>query len=46
MVARADEGGAEKANEFGVNGTPNDVYYTLTPDMLKARMQAKKQESR
>jgi hypothetical protein len=36
---------AEKANEAGVNGTPNDVYYTPTPDMLKAGMKAKKQES-
>ena len=34
---------AEKANEAG--GTPQDVYYTLTPDMLKARLKAKKQES-
>jgi hypothetical protein len=34
---------AEKANEAG--GTPHDVYYTLTPDILKARMEAKKQES-
>ena len=37
---------AEKANEAGVNGTPNDVYYTLTPDMLNARLEAKKQETR
>jgi hypothetical protein len=37
---------AEKANEFGVNGTPKDVYYTLTPDMLNARLESKKQETR
>jgi hypothetical protein len=37
---------AEKANEFGVNGTPTDVYYTLPPDMLKARLEAKKQQSK
>jgi hypothetical protein len=36
---------AEKANEARGNGTPNDLYYTLTPDMLKARLEAKKQES-
>jgi hypothetical protein len=28
---------AAKANEARGNGTPNDLYYTLTPDMLKAR---------
>ena len=36
---------AEKANEARGNGTPNDLYYTLTPDMLKARLEAKKQQS-
>jgi hypothetical protein len=35
---------AEKANKAGVNGTPTDVYYKVTPDMLKPRMEAKKQE--
>ena len=35
---------AEKANEFGVNAPPTDMYYTLTPDMLKGRLEAKKQE--
>jgi hypothetical protein len=37
---------AEKSNAAGVNGTPTDVYYTLTPDMLKARLEAKKQQSK
>ena len=37
---------AEKANAAGVNGTPSDVYYTLTPDILKAKMEAKKQQSK
>jgi hypothetical protein len=36
---------AEKANEARVNGTPTNLYYKLTPDILKARMEAKKQES-
>ena len=36
---------AEKANESGVNGTPNDVYYKITPDMVNARLEAK-QETR
>jgi hypothetical protein len=34
---------AEKANQAGV-GTSNDVYHKITPDMLKAGMQAKKQD--
>ena len=29
--------GTEKANAAGVTGTPSDVYYKITPDMLKAR---------
>ena len=29
--------GREKANAAGVTGTPSDVYYKITPDMLKAR---------
>jgi hypothetical protein len=36
---------AEKANEARVNGTPTNLYYKLTPDILKARMEAKKQQS-
>lgn len=37
---------AEKVNEAGVNGPSTDVYYEITPDMLKAGMEAKKQTSK
>jgi hypothetical protein len=37
---------AEKANEARVNGTPTNLYHKITPDILKARISAKKQASK
>jgi hypothetical protein len=38
--------GTEKANAAGVTGTPSDVYYKITPDMLQAKMEQKKEQDK